>query len=569
MLSFFRGGGVAKAVMAVIVFMIILVFALEFRPGRGMVSGMHDECAVEYDGYCVRSKEYFAAYGLIGASRLSPKQVKQLELRKQVLDGLIERELLIEAAQRYGLGVSEDALNAELEQGRVHVSLPAESGQMLSFYLGLCVRAAGFGCEPGTEMLRQLDALTDGKFDYDRYVRNVRVYTNRSPKEFKEMQEREVIAARMRSLVKSRVRISEREAFQLFERERSKAVARVVQLRADWFSRYTPGLTDAEIDAWALANEAVAKAAYEATKAGFVADCPLAREVMVEFGPGASDEEKTLKRAEIEAAAERLKKGEPFASVARSVSDAEQAALGGELGCLSEAYGAGAQALLQAAGELEPGQQSPIIESVRGFHILELEGRLESARVDEAAKRYATRKAATLAAAKDRAKTAAEKLIAEAKSGTKLDAAVAALLRSELGLGLDAPDDSHAGLRDDDRPKVEVTAPFAATGSPLQNAVPGASPAAALFDLLKPDDVLTEPVATMDGFAVAQLKEKDPATEQEFEKDRPRVMRQLREAKALEALALYVEELRKNAGEELRIDERYSEEPKGDDSGES
>lgn len=569
MLRFFRGGGVAKAVMGVVVVLIILVFALEFRPGRGMVGGMHDECAVQYGNYCVRSKEYFAAYGLIGGPRLSPKQVKQLKLRKQVLDGLVERELLIKEAERYGLGVSEDALNAELEQGRVYVSLPAESGQILSLQLGLCVRSTGFACEPGTEMLRQFDALRDGKFDYDRYVRNVRVYTNRSPKEFKEMQEREVVAARMRTLVKSRVRISEREAFQLFEKERSRAVARVVQFRSDWFARHMPALTDAEVDAWALTNETAAKSAYEAVKSSFVAGCPLAREVMVKFDPGADDATKAQKRALLEAAAERLKKGDAFATVARDVSEGEQAALGGELGCLSEDYGPGAQALLQAVGELETGQRSPIVESVSGFHIVEAEGKLGASQVKEAARRYAARKAATLAAAKDRAKGSAEKLITEVKAGSKLDAAVAALLRSELGLSADTADDAAPGLRDEERPKVEVTAPFTVTGAPLRNAMPGDSPAAALFELEKPDAVVPRPVTTTDGFAVAQLKEKEPVTEEQFKKDRAKVMHQLREAKALEALSLYVEELRKNAGSDLQVDERYAAEPKGNDSGES
>ena len=44
---------------------IILVFAVEFRPGRGAISKLQEHCAVELPGSCVDQKDFFASYGLI------------------------------------------------------------------------------------------------------------------------------------------------------------------------------------------------------------------------------------------------------------------------------------------------------------------------------------------------------------------------------------------------------------------------------------------------------------------------------------------------------------------------
>ncbi len=81
-------------------------------------------CAVEFDGNCVDAKDYGAAFALIAPRGLDPKQVKALGLNQRVLDGLVERELLVAAAKKEGLGVSDEAVDAELFAGRAHVSLP-------------------------------------------------------------------------------------------------------------------------------------------------------------------------------------------------------------------------------------------------------------------------------------------------------------------------------------------------------------------------------------------------------------------------------------------------------------
>jgi peptidyl-prolyl cis-trans isomerase D len=324
MLSFFRSGGIGKVLVAGIAFAIILVFALEFRSGNsGPSAKLERECAVSFDGYCVDPKEYYAAHGMIVPRGIEPKAAKQLGLNKKVLDGLVERELLVAEAGKLGLRVGEDSLEEDLMQGRVRASLPADALPDFAFRLGLCpASSAGYGCAPGADFpVRQLQVQrTEGEpFDYKLYERQVRLMTNRGPKEFKEMQERELLAARMRDIVRSRVRIPDPEAFLLFERDRSRSVIRSVTLKRDWFAKYAVQLSDDAVAKWSLANQSQVDSDWETKKADFTAGCTLASEVFVELPPGALDDEKQPVKQKAEQTRERIVKGESFAAVAREV----------------------------------------------------------------------------------------------------------------------------------------------------------------------------------------------------------------------------------------------------------
>ena len=151
---------------------------------------------------------------------------------------------------RLGVGIGETAVDDELASGRFHVSLPVSS-RSLNRSLILCkVDQMSDQCEPGSEMVRyvpDVKSVETGEFDYKKYERIVRNVANRGPREFKEMQERELLAERMRNLVRARVRVSVEEARMQFERERSKATVRTVHANRDWFARYLVSLSPAEI----------------------------------------------------------------------------------------------------------------------------------------------------------------------------------------------------------------------------------------------------------------------------------------------------------------------------------
>ena len=211
MLTTFRKGGVIQFVMGGVILLIIAAFALEVR---GPKTGSFDtECAVQVGKRCVAPRDFTAAFQLSVRPDLTPKELRRLGVRKMILDGLVERELLLEEAKRLGISISDEQVDAELALGRFHFSLPAERDGQLPMMTYVNVR------HPETEA-----------FNYEIYTRVVRNYARMSTKDFKAYQNDELVASRMRDLSKLGARISDAEAFAEFESESAKATVRVAQL---------------------------------------------------------------------------------------------------------------------------------------------------------------------------------------------------------------------------------------------------------------------------------------------------------------------------------------------------
>jgi peptidyl-prolyl cis-trans isomerase D len=545
--------------------MIILVFAVEFRPGRGTIARMTKPCAIEYAGECVDQKDYFASYGLVVPRGIESKDVRRLGLRRKVLDGLVERELLVAQARALGLGVGSDAVEAELEAGRAHVSLPAAGSTMLSANLGLCrFRANGSGCESTSDtMVRRLRVRrTEGEpFDYKLYEREIRILANRGPREFKEMQEREMLAARMRNLVRSHVRVSDEEVKFISQR----ATIRSAVVSRDWFAKYTVDRSDAAVDRWAFENRAQVDSAWESAKASFVAGCPMVREIVFEIPAPTFDDAKDPARKQALDARARLLSGEDFSVVARELSTAPSALLGGALGCLSKSSGLGAEELLKAVEKLEPGKPSEPIETPRGFHIVEVVQRLTDKNAEEVGRRHLALGLYLRFAGDAAAHAFANGLIESVKGGQKLEDAVREATDKALA-GLRAPDAKAAkgkplqsvALAAEDRPKFEVSLPFNRSGNPLPDLEPKEAIAPKAFELAKADALYEKPVETQTGFVVFQLKELAKAEDEA--KELAQVRQTLWQMKAEEALSRYIAELRKKAGEKLKVDTSFAEE---------
>jgi peptidyl-prolyl cis-trans isomerase D len=573
MLSLFRTG-IGNVVVAAVAFLIIVAFAVEFRTGRSGPSGkLARECVVAFDGNCVDAKEYYAAHGMIVPRQVEPKQSKKYGLNRKVLEGLVERELLVAEAKKLGLRIGEDALEADLMAGRVRASLPADGMAEFSFMLGLCPPSnAGYSCAPGADYpVRQLQVQrTEGEpFDYKLYERQVRMMTNRGPKEFKEMQERELMAARMRDIVRSRVRIPDPEAYALFERERAKVVVRSVNLQRDWFAKFAVDYDDAAIEKWSLANQAQVDSEWETKKADFTPGCSLVREIFVELPSMASDDEKQPVKLKAEQARERVAKGESFDAVAREVSQGSSAMLGGELGCVGSSYGVGADELKKALESLKPGDLSAVIEGPRGYHVLKVTGKLAADQLEHEGRRFVARRLYGRFAADEALAKFAEELITRTKAGEKLEDATRALAvefsakHAPKAQGAKKDSADSPALLAADHPRFEVSAPFNTSGNPLPDVESTEPLAAKAFELKQVDEVYPKPLPTVTGALVLQLKERTEATREEFVKEKSKVVQALLQAKSSEALVRYVQDLRRAAGDKLKVMSEFGEEAKG------
>ncbi len=576
MLNALRQGGTGQALMATVVMAIIVVFILEFRSTSRMQTGsIRRECAATVARECITRKDFYAEYGLVVPRGMPQKQVKAYQLRRQVLDGIVERELLVQEAQRLGLGVDEEAVKEELRLGHAHASLPAASSLRLGVMLDLVS-----GDEHGIarDMVRELPVINakTQEVDDELFGRVVRSMTNRSPKEFMKMQARELLAARMRELVKSRIRVSEDEAFDAYEREKSKAVVRFVKIDSDWAARYLTDPTDAAVDRWASDHKSQVDDAWKTESAKWKADCLLVSEIAASSTEDASEADKTLLKDKLDRAKSLLGKGQPFDAVAREVSDGPTANTGGHLGCFSaEAYGDGGDVIAKTAEGLAAGAVSDVVAIKRGYRIVRSDGHLAAADVETVGRRFVARPLALRAEAEARANELASKLIQAAQSGARLDDTLTKLLPELVAAASNAKKKPASGKADADKPespalsdakapKMEVSAPFPVDGDPVPGAY-GVPVGKMAFELGKPDDVRADPIPVPGGVVVLQLKEKTVATREDFAKEKAELMRRIEVAKRSEGLSRYVARLRKAKESKIELSDRILEEPKTSD----
>ena len=88
---------------------------------------------------------------------------------------------------------------------------------------------------------------------YERVVRNL---SNRSTTEFREEQARELLAAKMRDVIRDPVRISETEAWQDYERQYTTATLSYVRVKESWAARWAVDGSQADVDAWMKEHQA-------------------------------------------------------------------------------------------------------------------------------------------------------------------------------------------------------------------------------------------------------------------------------------------------------------------------
>jgi len=515
-------------------------------------------------GICVPSKDFFASYGLIVPPGVSSKQIKALKLPEQILEGIVERELLASQAEREGIGIGADDLEGQLMQGRAYVSLPVAAAPTLGAQLGLCPPAGrGYGCAPSAALMRLMSVRRsqDNRFDTKKYEREVRLRTNRGPKQFREQQERELIAARMRDLIRSSVRISTQEAFSQFQRKASRATIRYVTVDRDWYARNVAGLSEKSLLAWADKNKETVDEVWKTEKEHFVAGCPLVSEIAIPFEAEVTDQAKVDLRKKIDAAYTRITKSkEDFEQVARQVSQSESATWGGRLGCLTESSGPAAKELLEAIAGLKARQVSPVIETTHGFYILRSDGVLAESEIESAGRLSIARRQGSRAIADEGARNLAENLIKNAKLGVDLEATLSLQLAQLL------PHDSKKTAASDDTesngslgkaPKVVTSAPFSQDGSPGEDFSPYSGIGQRVFALEKPGSVVDSPVMTLKGPAAVVLVSKEPARREDFEKRADDLTRELQEQKGQAALEDYVARMRHALAGKIEVSNEY------------
>lgn len=549
MLDFFRQKGLTSIIYGVIIVGMILVFVLGFNPSAGKKLGTVSEaCAARVHGSCIEPKAHRAAYRLVFSRGTGG--MKQAAASRIVLEGLIERELLVTEAQRLGLTVSEDEITDSIFHGYVLVSLPSDQVQMQQ----------GLGLNDGRVNVGFKDSKTK-QFDMKVYERTVKQITGRSPTEFREWQSREILAGKMRDLVRAPVRVAEDEALDRFKIERTTATVNYAVVRRSWLEKYAISTDPKAIDTWSKDKVNLAQI-----------KVPV-RHILVKFA-GDKPEEKDASKAKAQGIFDRVKKGEDFAKLAKEFSeDPGSKDKGGQYpGEMVEQF---VEPFKKAVESVKPGELVPnLVETQFGYHVI----KRDEATKDDILKAYKQSKSLDLS------KTVAAKIAADIKGGKSGEDAVKAAIAqygilkpaepkteakpaaakgaADAGAAADAGPAAPAAPvytadTDPERPQLNTSSAFNRGGDPIPAISGEASQAVTGFSFgaAKAGDVTTDPIRTDDGFLVVQLKDLSPATKELFDKERDAYMQALLFAKKAEALGNYTRRMREAAKAEVKIDE--------------
>jgi peptidyl-prolyl cis-trans isomerase D len=554
MLDLFRQKGLTSAVYGAVIVATVLVFVVGFNPTAGKKLGTISEaCVARVRGTCIEPKAHRAATRL--AFPRGTPGMKPVTASRFVLEGLVERELLITEADRLGLTVAEDEITDSIFNGNIYVSLPVDNPQMQ--------RQAGLenGHTTADRLVPNGFKNKDSKiFDVKIYERTLKQLVNRSPAEFREWQARELLAAKMRDLIKAPVRVAEDEAFDRFVEARSTSTVGYIVVRKGWIEKYAVNADGKEVDEWAKANPQKVLV-------------PV-RHILIK-GPKDKPEELEAAKKKAEGILERIKKGEDFAKLAKEFSDDPGSKdKGGQYpGADVEHF---VPEFKTSVAALKPGElDQKLVQTSYGYHII----KRDPATKEEITKHYKTEKSDEIA------KAMAKDINEDLKAGKTTDAAIAAAIAKygkyapkvekadkaaakggdagaatagREGDGGAPPAEVFTAATDPVRPQVLTSNAFNRGGDPIPAISQEATESIVKFAFdAKPNDVAPEPVHTDDGYIVVQLKEHKPATKADFDKERDTYEVELLGAKQSEALTYYVRRLREASKQEIKIDENH------------
>jgi len=571
----FGGGSAQKGIMSVvyggIVFAIAMVFVVQFRPGSGQqTASLSKQCAVTVRDRCVTPKEFLASLGLAAPRGADENRLSAMGIRRQVIEGVVERTLLVQDAKRLHLTVSDDEINADLVRGRFRISIPY-ARRDLAFMLRLT--------DDGVRLLDVTNAETK-KFDYKVYTRVVRLTTNRSPGEFKEMQREEVIADRMRKLIASRASVTDAEAFDTYKREKSSAKLEVVRLSRDYFATKYIDTSPKAVEAWTKEHEKDVNDSWTARKASFPPGCVQARHILLPIQSATAPQGHPREEAQalVEKARARIAKGETFAAVAAEMSeDPSSAPKGGDLGCFKQ--GKFPKEFDEAVfSQKKTGLIDTVVETGIGFHLIDVELIVsEDEKKAEAQGRAAIAKELMLAMETEKLIAETGKRIQEAAQKGKTFAQaideVLASLDEERGIAKPKkpaaaetkPEGEEPVAAPDEpgRPAVETTASFTMVdNNPIDGVAQGQNVVEMAFKLTKPGEVASDLVRLDNGYAVIRLKERKSVTREDFDKDRDEYLTRMLYVKQHDMVVSYIAQLRDAAQKEINISEKWAQEPK-------
>jgi peptidyl-prolyl cis-trans isomerase D len=410
------------------------------------------------------------------------------------MDKLIERELLALEGERLGFRVS----NEEVED------MIAES------------KIIGLGYEQVIPMFQK-----DGKFDYELFRRFSLYQLGMSPRAFIEEQRREMLAHRVRGILRGGVNVSLEEVKTDFLRKGNQVNVEYVRFPVKNYENEVEP-TAAEAETYAKANEQKLKD-LDTQRKFLYEKAPKERrlrQILVKLDAGASADAEAAAKKKAEGLAARLTKGEAFAAVAKATSeDATSKGRGGDLGWKREGTTALGPAIEKKVWAAKDGEVVGPEKGSDGFYLVVAEGSREGDIPFEKVRLELAEDQLRQEKAKARAKADADAALAKAQgaSGKSL---------KDLFPAPSDKDKEKTKVSDaaSSAPQAEETGLFMRKGAIVEQI--GVSPelSKAVFALTT-EAPFAGPVEVSGAYVVARLKERKNPDMAEFEKKKLELLR--------------------------------------------
>ncbi len=432
---------------------------------------------------------------------ISESVARQVGLPQQVLERLIDRELMAQAAERHGV-VPSDAELRDL----IH---------------------------------KQESFRVDGKFDFQRYQQVLRDYHRKTPGEFEDELRRQLAAAKLMDVVTAGAVVSDDEVRARFEKQGNQVKLVFARFLPTMYAAQVAAPTPAQLAEFQKAHEKQIADYYEANR--FVYQTPerlRARQIVLTVPANATPEQKAAVKTRAEELRKQLEGGQDFATVARASSESpEGKATGGEVaGWVDRKSGRLPDPVADAAFALQAGGLTQPVEAGNAVYLVKVEDKqpAQDRKLDEVRGEIATRLYKEQRA-KEQAQAEAQKALAAVQGGKTLqqlfpaEKGQPALLRFET----------------ESRPEAVETDTFPASGDAVPHLGPAPQLAEAAFAAQGPQ-VLGQVFPVQDGFVVAQVVERKKPNDAEFDKQKDELRAQARQAKQIELQESFVKALRKS-----------------------
>jgi peptidyl-prolyl cis-trans isomerase D len=494
-----------------IILAIAVVFVTQWGPGAKGCDVPWRQKATVNSAAMVNGKEislrdfqrrYLIAIQNVRAQNNIPESLaRQIISPKQVIDFMVDRELLAQAAEHHGLTASDEEIR--------------------------------------NIVYKQPDFQKDGQFDVDRYREVLATYYRQTEPEYEDNLRRQLSAQKMVDLLENSAVVSDDEVRARFMKEGNKADLNFVRFLPAMFADKVPAPSDAVVEQYAKEHPKQISDYYEANKTVYhQPERAHIWQILIKAAPEATSEQRATARTKIDSVRKQLDAGKDFALLARQVSeDLGTKGRGGDMGFVER--NALPPEVAQAAFSMKPGEVSQPLESRLGFHVVKVEELkppedkpLAAVQPEIAKQLYVREKSKALA------EEEAAKALAALKAGKKLDV----LYPPEKGESSQSQFNFDVELK----PQAVDTGEFNSSANTLPKLGPAQVLMADVFTRSDPG-ILDKVYAIGEASVVADLTVRAKPTDAEFSVEHDKLRQQALEAKRIELRESFVRALHKSA----------------------